>query len=174
MQPAARAIAGALRLMPDVRWALQTSAYSIAGLAGEATMSDQNSRGWKGLTFLVLGLAALGWEWSRNHDAVVWTPSWAEILMIILTPVSCFVGLRMLLARSVPELPRGIDFWAAPSSLFGAVLGLANAYFLGVWRSVSREALREFAPLLLIAGLIGAVLTVRKRRAQARVDTSQK
>ena len=128
-------------------------------------MSEDNSRRWEGLAFLVLGLVALGWEWSRSHDAGVWMPYRSEILMIILAPVWCFVGLRGLLARSAPELPRGIDFWAAPWSLFGLVLGLANAYLLGVWRSVSREALSEFAPLLLIAGLIGAVMTMRKRRA---------
>jgi hypothetical protein len=137
-------------------------------------MSERNSRSWEGLAFFVLGLAALGWEWSRNHDAVVWMPSRGEVLMIILAPVWCFIGLRMLLARRASELPRGIDFWAAPSSLFGVVLGLANAYVLGVWRSASREALWEFAPLLLIAGFIGAVMIVRKRRAQAPADTPQK
>jgi hypothetical protein len=136
-------------------------------------MSEENSRGWEGLAFFVLGFAALGWEWSRNHDAAVWMPSWGEILTIILAPVWCFVGLRRLLVRSAPELPRGIDFWAAPSSLFGVVLGLANAYLLGVWGSVSRRALWEFAPLLLIVGLIGAVITVRRRRAQGRADSQK-
>jgi len=137
-------------------------------------MSQENSRRWEGLTFLVLGLASIGWEWSRNHGAVVWTPSRTETLMIILAPLWCFVGLRTLLARNSLELPRRIDFWAAPSSLFGIVLGVANAYLLGVWRSVSREALWEFAPLLLIAGSIGAVMVVRDWRAQARADISQK
>ena len=128
-------------------------------------MSEDNSQRWEGLTVLVLGLATLGWEWSRSHDAVAWTPFWGEVLMIILAPVWCFVGLRTLLARNAPELPRRIDFWAAPSSLLGILLGLANAYLLGVWRSASREALWEFAPLLLIAGLIAGVMTVRKARA---------
>ena len=114
---------------------------------------------------VLLGLVALGWEWSRSHDAGVWMPYRSEIVMIILAPVWCFEGLRRLLARSAPELPRGIEFWAVPSSLFGIVLGLANAYLLGVWRSAPREELWEFAPLLLIAGSIGAVMVVRKRRA---------
>ena len=69
-------------------------------------------------------------------------------------------------SRVLGARPRGIRLgMAVPSSLFGIVLGLANAYLLGVWRSVSREALWEFAPLLLIAGSIGAAIVVRKRRA---------
>src|SRR5947207_2423058 len=102
-------------------------------------MTEENSRRWQGLAFLVLGLVALGWEWSRSHDAGVWMPYRSESLMIILAPVWCFVGFRGLLARSAPELPRGIDFWAAPWSLFGLVLGLANAYLLGVWRVQSGD-----------------------------------
>ena len=83
--------------------------------------------------------------------------------------VFCVIGVRRLLTRGAPEPPGDIGFWAAPANLFGLVLGLANAYLLGVWRSVSREALWEFAPLLLIAGLIGGVMAVRRRRAQAQL-----
>ena len=133
-------------------------------------MSDQRPPRWEGMAFLVIGLAVLSWEWSRNHDAVAWWPSWVEIFLIILSPLFCIEGLKMLLARRAPEPPL-----ASRSGLFGLLLGIVNAYLLGVWRSVSGEGLRELAPWLLIPGLLGGgVIVVRQRRAKARADASQK
>jgi hypothetical protein len=47
--------------------------------------------------------------------------------------------------------------------------GVLNAYLLGVWRSVSRDALLEFAPFILAAGLATGLIVVRRRR-KARVE----
>jgi len=84
------------------------------------------------------------------------------------------MGLKRLLARGGPEPRRDFDGWADPFVLFGVLLGIVNAYLLGVWRLVSREGLWEFAPLLIIAGLVTGVILVRKRRAKARTDAFQK
>ncbi len=137
-------------------------------------MSDQRSPSWQGISYLVLGLAALGWEWSRDHHAVGWWPSRAEILLVILAPVFCLVGIRMVLART-REWPGGggIDAGADPYTLSGVLLGIANAYLLGVWQSVTGEGLLAFAPLLLIAGLIAGVMAVRAWRARPRANASR-
>lgn len=122
-----------------------------------------------GISFLVLGLAALALEWSR-YQTLTW--SWpSQVLLAILSPVFVLMGLRMLLVRGA-QAPRGVDAWANPYMVFGLLLGLANAYFLGVWRSVSQEGLLAFAPLLLIVGLVGGVIVVRRRRANAREKAS--
>lgn len=135
-------------------------------------MSNQRSPRWQGMSILVLGLAALAWEWSRDHDAVAWRGP-GSVLAIILAPAFCLVGLRMLLTRGTPQASRGIDSRTPWYALVGVFLGIANAYLLGVWRFVSREGVLEVAPLLLIAGLVAGVIVVRRRRAKTRVDSPQ-
>jgi hypothetical protein len=94
--------------------------------------------------------------------------------MVILAPAFCLLGLKMLLGGGAPESAPAADTWASPVVLLGVLLGVANAYSLGVWRSVSWEALREFWPFLIILGLIVGAFAVSRRRAKARAEASEK
>jgi hypothetical protein len=120
----------------------------------------------QGFLFLGLGLAMLIWDWRVRRDPSSFMPS--HVLAIIVAPVLCLWGIGMLFGRGAP--PRGVDAWTTPLMLFGVLLGVVNAYFLGVWRLVHLEGLWQFAPLLFVAGLLCGVMVVRKRRRQVHGD----
>ena len=131
-------------------------------------MANRKSAAWQGISYLAGGIAILGWEWIRNRDAAL--RGHGEVFAIILAPAFCLVGLRMLLADKSRDPIHGLDAWTTPLMLFGVVLGIANAYLLGVWRLVTRDTLIDFAPLLVIAGLVAGIMIVRDRRAKAQAD----
>ena len=125
-------------------------------------MSDRRST--QGFFFLIMGLGILAWDWLWNRSTGWGLPS--GVLATIGAPAVALMGLRMLLAPQTADPERDTDVWLVLALLLGVLLGIVNAYFLGVWRAVSAEGLREFAPLLIIVGLVIGIMAVRQMRAK--------
>ena len=134
-----------------------------------------NSPRLSGTFWALAGAALLLWEWLRDRGPGPWLPGHGHILAIICAPVFILLGLASIVQGSRTTGRNGLD--NRRHFVIGIALGFVNAYFLGVWRSISANGIRQLFSswwwVFIVTAAIAAVLILRRRTSSDKAGPDQ-